>query len=87
MPDPEPKSVQGHTDATGTPEHNVRLSGERARAVMAWLVARGIDEGRLSAVGYGETVPLGDNATDEGRTRNRRVEFRILEQRKPAVAP
>jgi outer membrane protein OmpA-like peptidoglycan-associated protein len=79
--------VQGHTDATGTPEHNVRLSGERARAVMAWLVARGIDEGRLSAVGYGETVPLGDNATDEGRTRNRRVEFRILEQRKPAVAP
>jgi OOP family OmpA-OmpF porin len=77
--------VQGHTDSTGTPELNRRLSDERARAVMSWLVTRGIDPGRLGAVGYGETVPLGDNATDEGRTKNRRVEFRILEQKREAA--
>jgi outer membrane protein OmpA-like peptidoglycan-associated protein len=80
--------VQGHTDSTGTPELNRRLSQERAQAVTAWLVARGIDPTRLTAVGYGETAPIGDNASEEGRTKNRRVEFRILEQReKEEAAP
>jgi OOP family OmpA-OmpF porin len=79
--------VQGHTDSTGTPELNRRLSDERARAVMGWLVAHGVDAGRLGAVGYGETIPIGDNATEEGRAKNRRVEFRILEQKKREETP
>jgi OmpA-OmpF porin, OOP family len=73
--------VEGHTDAAGTPEFNRRLSQDRAEAVMARLVAHGIDPTRLSATGFGETVPLGDNATEEGRTKNRRVQFRVLERR------
>jgi OmpA-OmpF porin, OOP family len=77
--------VQGHTDSDGTVEHNERLSSERARAVVAWLVAHGIEAGRLGAVGHGEARPIADNATDEGRATNRRVEFHVLEQK--GVAP
>lgn len=73
--------VQGHTDNAGTDEHNLKLSEERARAVMAWLVKHGVAESRLSAVGHGEGRPLADNGTEEGRARNRRVEFHVLEQK------
>ncbi len=72
--------IQGHTDDTGTPELNQRLSQERAAAVLAWLVAHGVDAARLRPVGYGQTQPLADNTSDEGRATNRRVEFRILER-------
>jgi OmpA-OmpF porin, OOP family len=78
--------VQGHTDSAGTPDFNQRLSQERAQAVMAWLVAHGVEPTRLSATGHGETVPLGDNATEEGRAKNRRVEFKVLERR-PKESP
>ena len=67
--------VGGHTDNVGTPDSNVRLSLERAQAVMAALVQRGIDAGRMTAKGYGQTVPIADNRTEEGRARNRRVEL------------
>nr|MDQ2647736.1 OmpA family protein [Myxococcota bacterium] len=73
--------IQGHTDDTGTPELNQRLSQERAAAVRAWLVEHGIDAARLRPVGYGQTRPLADNTTEAGRATNRRVEFRILERK------
>ena len=67
--------VGGHTDNVGTPEANQRLSQERARAVMASLVERGIKADRLTAKGYGQTSPIADNRTEEGRAKNRRVEL------------
>ena len=67
--------VDGHTDNVGTPEANQRLSQERAQAVMAALVARGVKADRLSAKGYGQTAPIADNRTEEGRAKNRRVEL------------
>ncbi len=76
--------VAGHTDSTGAAELNRRLSSERAHAVMAWLVAHGVAPARLVAKGYGPDRPLSDNATDEGRARNRRVEFRVLEPKSEA---
>ena len=71
--------VIGHTDNTGRPQVNLRLSRERAAAVVAWLVARGIDPGRTIALGYGATQPIADNATEVGRARNRRIEIRNVD--------
>ena len=68
--------VQGHTDNTGTPAHNLPLSDQRAAAVKGWLVDHGIVATRLTPKGYGETVPVGDNHTPEGRAKNRRVELK-----------
>ena len=68
-------AVEGHTDAIGEHGYNVKLSQERAAAVMAALVAGGIEAGRLSAAGYGPDKPIADNATSEGRARNRRVDL------------
>ena len=70
--------VQGHTDNTGTPEHNKPLSDARAASVVKWLVAKGVADKRLKPKGYGETVPVGDNKTPEGRAKNRRVELKKL---------
>ena len=67
--------VQGHTDSTGTPESNQKLSEKRAKAIVDKLVEMGIDESRLTAVGKGEYAPIADNATEEGRAKNRRVVF------------
>jgi OmpA-OmpF porin, OOP family len=67
--------VGGHTDNVGTPEANQRLSQERAQAVMAALVERGITADRLTAKGFGQTSPIADNRTEDGRARNRRVEL------------
>jgi hypothetical protein len=63
-----------HTDSQGAGAYNLRLSEDRANAVAAALVARGIDAGRLAAAGYGETRPIAPNTTAEGRAANRRVE-------------
>ncbi|MGD8860374.1 MAG: OmpA family protein [Myxococcales bacterium] len=70
--------VQGHTDSRGSRKLNTRLSFERAKSVVDWLVQHGIDDSRLRAKGYGPDRPIGSNATAEGRLQNRRVEFRIL---------
>ena len=67
--------VAGHTDNAGTPDSNQKLSLERAKAVTAALVQRGIAASRLTAKGYGQTVPVADNRTDEGKAKNRRVEL------------
>ena len=69
--------VEGHTDNRGTPGTNLDLSRRRAASVMAALVARGVSKTRLKSAGFGETRPLETNASDEGRRRNRRVEFHI----------
>jgi outer membrane protein OmpA-like peptidoglycan-associated protein len=69
--------VEGHTDDAGTPAHNLDLSHRRARAVVEYLRARGVDPERLDYVGLGATKPLGPNDSPEGRALNRRVEFRI----------
>ena len=67
--------IEGHTDSIGQPAFNQRLSGERAEAVKAWLVANGIDAARLQTAGFGDTRPVADNGTDAGRAKNRRVEL------------
>lgn len=66
--------VEGYTDNRGTPEANRKLSAERAEAVVAWLTEHGIDRSRLTAKGYGQSRPVGSNATETGRQKNRRVE-------------
>lgn len=67
--------VQGHTDNTGTVAGNQKLSEQRAQAIVAKLVEMGIAANRLTAKGMGQSAPLADNSTDEGRAKNRRVEF------------
>ncbi len=70
--------VQGHTDSDGSEEYNLDLSERRARAVVEYLIRRGVDPDRLTWIGYGESRPLVPNDTPEGKAVNRRVEFRIL---------
>ena len=71
--------VSGHTDNTGTKDHNLKLSQGRAQAVVQILVAKyGIDAKRLVAKGYGDTKPVAPNTTDDGRAKNRRVELRKI---------
>ncbi len=72
--------VEGHTDNSGTPDHNRVLSDERASAVRSWLVQHGVLADRLVARGYGQDKPLVPNVTAANRARNRRVQFIILER-------
>jgi lipid-binding SYLF domain-containing protein len=67
--------VEGFTDNVGSSEANLKLSSDRAEAVMNWLAEHGIDRGRLSSKGYGESRPVASNSTDEGRAKNRRVQL------------
>ncbi len=74
--------ISGHTDSVGSAEFNLALSQSRAAAVRQYLVQAGIDPLRIEARGYGPDRPVADNATDEGRARNRRVELQVVEQGK-----
>jgi OOP family OmpA-OmpF porin len=73
-------AIEGHASAEGDAKRNLTLSDERAKAVMKYCVDHGIDAKRLTAKGFGITKPIADNATEEGREKNRRVEFNIIEQ-------
>jgi len=79
--------VEGHTDSTGTMEHNQKLSEARAQSVVDFVTQQGVEPSRLTAVGYGWTRPLADNATAEGRRKNRRVEIVVAEGQIQEAAP
>jgi OOP family OmpA-OmpF porin len=81
-------AIEGHTDNRGSDKLNEKLSDDRAHSVLNYLVEHGIEAGRLSAQGFGPKRPIADNNTNEGRQRNRRVEFHIKEQAGgPAPSP
>ena len=77
---PEVKRVQieGHTDKKAPKAYNLKLSQKRADAVKAYLLSKGIPAKRLTVKAFGETKPIASNKTEEGRAKNRRVDFRIL---------
>lgn len=70
--------VYGHTDSTGSDAYNQTLSENRARTVANYLTMQGVSASRIRSQGMGETMPIADNATEEGRRRNRRVEIKIV---------
>ena len=77
----------GHTDAKGSDEYNQRLSEQRAAAVVKYLKSKGIEADRMTSAGYGESQPVADNETEEGRELNRRVELKVTEGVAAAAAP
>jgi outer membrane protein OmpA-like peptidoglycan-associated protein len=82
-PDVQLVEIQGHTDNRGQPQLNKNLSQRRAESVMRWLVQHGVEPERLTAKGYGATRPVAPNITAYNRSRNRRVQFKIV-RRGPA---
>lgn len=70
--------VYGHTDSTGSAPYNQSLSENRARAVADYLATRGVTNARIRSQGFGESQPVASNATEEGRSANRRVEIKIV---------
>ncbi len=72
--------IEGHTDNVGSDKANIELSQNRANSVYNYLVEKGIDANRIKVFGYGKSKPIANNQTDEGRQRNRRVEFVVLEE-------
>jgi len=86
--DEAPLLIAGYTDSQGREETNLRLSQERAEAVLNALLARRVPVSGFEAVGYGEADPIADNATEEGREANRRIEFRLIgaDPQDPAAA-
>lgn len=70
--------ISGHTDNTGSVQHNIVLSKNRAKSVYDYLIAHGISADRLTYKGYGQSVPIADNGTIEGRAQNRRTEMKII---------
>jgi outer membrane protein OmpA-like peptidoglycan-associated protein len=78
--------IQGHTDSSGSDAYNQTLSEKRSGAVSTYLVSKSILSQRVSTKGFGETAPKNDNATEEGRAQNRRVEFLISANEKMKAA-
>ncbi|GAB4145901.1 MAG: hypothetical protein Fur0041_20400 [Bacteroidia bacterium] len=70
--------ISGHTDSKGADDYNLKLSDARAKAVVDYLISKGIKADRLQSIGYGETKPIDTNDTEEGRANNRRTEFKII---------
>jgi outer membrane protein OmpA-like peptidoglycan-associated protein/plastocyanin len=77
--------IDGHTDGKGTDAYNQKLSENRAASVATYLAGHGVDPGRMTSRGFGKTMPIADNATDEGREQNRRVELKVVESAAPTT--
>ena len=73
--------IKGHTDSTGDNARNQRLSEDRADRVRTFLISEGVQSSRISAIGFGETMPVASNSTEAGRAQNRRVEVEIRPDR------
>ncbi|MBI5846011.1 MAG: OmpA family protein [Deltaproteobacteria bacterium] len=69
--------VKGHTDSVGSDDYNLKLSESRAGVVKNFLIGEGVVAGRITSIGYGESVPVADNNTEAGRASNRRVEIEV----------
>ena len=70
--------IEGHTDNVGSDSYNLDLSTRRANSVKKYIEEKGIKPDRITAEGFGESKPIADNSTKEGRDKNRRVEFKII---------
>ena len=70
-------ALSGHTDSIGTEAYNLKLSDRRWTSVRDYVVKKGVDSGRVSGQGFGESKPIADNKTAEGRAKNRRVEIKV----------
>lgn len=77
--DDERIEIGGHTDNVGKPAANILLSMERAKSVMVYVISKGINASRLTAKGYGSSIPVASNLTGKGKAMNRRTEIKILE--------
>ena len=75
--------VEGHTDSRGSDAYNLTLSQKRAESVRNYLISRGVSPDRMEPRGFGESQPIADNRTEQGRSQNRRVEFIIISQPAP----
>ena len=71
-------AINGHTDNVGNPASNLTLSDNRARSVFQYLISKSIEASRLSYKGYGESMPVASNSTEEGRMKNRRTVFVVM---------
>jgi outer membrane protein OmpA-like peptidoglycan-associated protein len=71
--------VQGHTDSSGADAHNMKLSQQRADSVRDYLISHGVAADQMTTKGYGETEPIADNSSEEGRAQNRRVVLRVTD--------
>jgi outer membrane protein OmpA-like peptidoglycan-associated protein len=78
--------IEGHASSEGSGPINMTLSDKRAKSVMDYIVKKGVNAKRLTAKGFGSTKPIADNATEEGRVANRRVEFNIIKRDAAAAA-
>lgn len=70
-------NLSGHTDNVGSEAYNQKLSERRVSSVRDYVVKKGVDSGRVSGQGFGESKPIADNKTREGRSKNRRVEIKV----------
>jgi len=70
-------NLSGHTDSVGSEAYNQKLSERRVSSVRDYVVKKGVDSGRVSGQGFGESKPIADNKTREGRSKNRRVEIKV----------
>ncbi len=72
--------ILGHTDSIGDPQKNITLSLERANKIKQYLVQHGVNETRIVTSGHGPKIPIDDNLTEEGRSRNRRIEIKVIKE-------